>query len=329
MKRLKVVLRVDGDNKIGLGHLYRTINLAKELRKKKFQVIFLTRSNMAKKIIPKFFKIVMLNNNSKNSQKNIIQNLHADIVIIDKLYEDSFIIKILNKNSKHLIGIDYTGKNKHLIKNGINMLYPKSGIKDKNSYLGLKYAILNNSFKKIKSTPISKDVKKLLVLQGGADTPCFTPEIIDSLNSIEENVKITVVLGSSFKCWKKLKSSVQNSKKPLKILHGVKSMAPLMAKHDLVISGGGMTLLELTSLGIPSIIICGAKFENETAESLSKKGFGINIGYSKKLSKRKITKAVRELMYNYNLRKNMNKIGKTLVDGNGTERIVNIISKVV
>ena len=39
-----IIIRTDGDNKIGLGHIYRSLYLAKELKKNKFNVIFLSKS---------------------------------------------------------------------------------------------------------------------------------------------------------------------------------------------------------------------------------------------------------------------------------------------
>ena len=90
-----------------------------------------------------------------------------------------------------------------------------------------------------------------------------------------------------------------------------------------------MTSLELCHLGIPSIIICGAPFENETASLLQKKGFGINLGYKKNISKEKIFLTVKELMMNYEQRKAMNKIGQRLIDGNGAKRVSKIILRMI
>ena len=97
----------------------------------------------------------------------------------------------------------------------------------------------------------------------------------------------------------------------------------------MAITGGGMSSLELCCLGIPSIIICGESFENETASLLAKKGFGINLGYNKKISKEKIAVVSKELMMNYEQRKKMNKMGQKLIDGNGTKRVSSIIERMI
>jgi len=193
------------------------------------------------------------------------------------------------------------------------------------SFAGLQYTILNNNFKKRKV--ITKNVSSILVLQGGSDTYCLIPRIIDAINLIDGNFYITVVVGPSFKCWKKLHSAKNRSTKLLKILSNVKNMSSIMLKNDLVITGGGMTLLELSYCGIPSIIICGQKIEEETANLLQKKGFGINLGFNPKISKSTISQTTNQLILDYPLRKKMNNVGKKLLDNKGTDRVVTIISK--
>ena len=322
-----IVIKTDGNNAIGLGHIYRSLNLAKELKKSNFKIIFLTKSKILQKIIPKNFTIKKIGNNKKDLQ-NFLNKFNPKIVIIDKLKENLNELEILNAKSL-VIGIDYTAKNKKNIKFGINMLYQKSGIHGKNSFSGFDLTILSDSIKKKKPIKILRKVKKILVIQGGSDTPCNTSKIIDSLNKIDNDIQITVILGASFKGWKKLHESIKNSIHHVNLFHNIKNIGEVMRKNDMCITGGGMTSLELCHLGIPSIIICGAPFENETASLLQKKGFGINLGYKKNISKEKIFLTVKELMMNYEQRKAMNKIGQRLIDGNGAKRVSKIILRMI
>ena len=322
-----VTIRIDADNILGMGHFYRSLNLAKEMKKKKIKITFLTKSSIVTKLTPKNISVVKLPKDGHKDQKKIISKLNADIIIIDKLEESSSLIKLYKQYFKKILAIDYTGKNKEMINYGINMLYPKTGIKGENSFSGFKYSILNDAFIKTKKIPVSNKVKKIIVLQGGADTFCFTPKIIDSLNQIQEKLTITIILGPSFNCKKELDKIIKISKHNLKILQNVKNMSDIMKNQDIAITGGGMTLLELSHLGIPSIVICGAKFENETASLMQKEGFAINLGFKQKWSKSKLISTVRELIYDDNLRKNMKKKGRKLIDGKGSKRVLDLILK--
>lgn len=322
-----IVIRVDADNKLGMGHFYRSLNLAKKIKMKNIKISFLTKSSIVVKLTPKNIHVLKLPKIGITKQRKILSHLKPDLLIIDKRDESSLLINLYKQYSKKVWAIDYTSKNKKMIKYGINMLYPKTGITGRNSFSGLEYSILDESFTKTKKLIVSEKVKKIIVLQGGADTFCFTPKIIDSLNQIQEKLSITVILGPSFKCRKELDKITKNSRNQLKILQNVKDMSVIMKKHDIAITGGGMTLLELAHLGIPSIVICGAKFENETASLMQKSGFAINLGYKRKWSKTKLISAVRELIYDDNLRKKMNKNGRKLIDGKGAKRVSDLILK--
>jgi len=323
---LKIALRVDGDHNIGMGHVHRSINLARELKNQKNKIIFLTKNFRIKKMLPKSYDFILLPKNNLKKEKEIIKKLNIDIAVIDKLEERTSIVSIFLQNCNKVFAIDYIGKNKNLIKHGINSLYQKSGILNIDSFSGFSFAIINPKFTKNKTISVKKKVKSILVLQGGADTLCFTPKIINALNLLKDDFKITVVLGSSFKCWKKLRRSQKYSTKSLRILHNVKNMPSIMAKHDIAITGGGITLLELCCVGIPSLIVCGAQFENETANLLQKKGFGINLGFGNQLPEKKIAWYTKRLLSNYNKRKKMNKIGRALIDGKGSKRVAKIIT---
>lgn len=310
-----------------MGHVYRSLNLSNELKKYKHDITFLTNTLPAKKILSKRFKCISLPKIQLKKDK-VLKKINPDIIIVDKLKDSATNLKLYQKYCSSIIGIDYIGSNKKLINYGINMLYQKSGIINSDSFSGFEFAILNKKFINKKSIQIKKTIKSLIVLQGGSDTECFTPKIINALNSLKDNFEITVVLGPSFKCWKKLKDVIKMNKMRLKIHHNVKNMPRLMSKQDMAITGGGITLLELCSLGVPSIIVCGAPFENETAEMLQKKNFGINLGYGKGVSEKEISTATKRLLADYDNRKRMNRKGTLLIDGKGVKRVADIINKI-
>ena len=59
-----ILFLADGSSKIGMGHVYRSINLANEL-KNDYEIIFITRE----KISFKFFKKIKRNSASSNNDK--------------------------------------------------------------------------------------------------------------------------------------------------------------------------------------------------------------------------------------------------------------------
>ena len=265
---LKIIILTNGNHKIGMGHIYRSLNLVNTLNKEKYEIIFLTNNKFSKNIISKKNNCKYYRKLNSKYMTTFLKSFSPDVVILDKLSETKSNIQFLQTFCP-IIAIDYTGKNKNQINYGINILYQKTGMK-KNSISNFNYAILNNDFLKKKKSGINKKVKSIIVLQGGSDTYCFTPKIIDSFNKVDVNFEITVVLGGSFNCWKKLNTSIKNSNQKIKILNNVSTLAPIFKKFDLAVTAGGMTLLELACVGLPCLIICGEKFEEETANLLEK-----------------------------------------------------------
>jgi len=325
-QKIKVVLCVDGGHKIGMGHIYRMKNLS-EYFPKNFDIYFLTNTKFFVNKIVKSKKVI----DTKKSQsfmKTKLQKINPDLIVVDKLKESTRNLEIFKKNSKFLIGIDYTDKNKNILDFGIPILYHKTALSSISLKNMFNFGILNKSFLEYPKIRIQKEVKSILLLQGGSDTHCFIPKILDAINLITDNLMITVVIGSGFKCLKKLQKSVQNNKHKVKVLHNIPNMHKVMSSHDMAITAGGMTLLELAYLGIPAIIICGERFEEETALKISGMKFGINLGYGEKVSVTQIAKKIDLLKHNFLMRKKMNNLGRQIIDGNGAVKISQIIQNV-
>jgi len=324
----RIIFRVDGNQQLGMGHIYRVMNIAKKLQKN-YLLLFLTKTLIAKKMLSPFGNCILFRKNDSKLLKSSVKNFNPNIIIVDKLFENQNLLNFFKLHTKKLIGIDYTSKNFSKFDISLNMLYSKSGSKSKKNYSGFKYSIINNNFYNFNPISINKKINSILILQGGSDTHCFIPKIIDALNLIDLPFSLTIVTGPSFQCWTELNKSIKQNKKNITVLKNVKNMASIMSKSDFAISAGGITLLELSHLGIPTIVVCAEKFENETANTLEKLGFGKNLGFGKSISKNFIAKNTLELIKNTSSRKSMNSIGPKLIDSKSTSRIVKIIDSLI
>lgn len=320
---MKILFLADGSIKIGMGHIYRSLNLADEISDKN-EIVFLTREKLSFKNFKKYYKTYFVEKKDIKKETIIVKKIDPDLIIIDKLKERNITIKNISKICKNILLIDYTKKNIKNKLHGVTMLYPKTGYSSqkKNDF---KFVIINRKFSNNTIPKIRKKVKKIIILQGGSDTYCFTPKIIDSMNYIKNKIEITVIVGQSFHCWKKLNYSVSKSNKKTHVLHNVKNMSSLLKKHDLAITAAGMTSVELACVGIPSLMICGEKFEIETAKLLEKNKFGKNLGFGKNLSRKEISYHVDTLINDFNKRKEMKKYGQKLIDGKGVTRLSKFI----
>ena len=130
---MKILFLVDGSLKIGMGHIYRSLNLANELQKKN-EIVFLTREKLSSKIFKKYYKTFFIDKNNITKEKNIIKLFFPDLVIIDKLKERKITISNIQSICKNILFIDYRKKNISKNFHGITMLYPTSAFSsEKNS----------------------------------------------------------------------------------------------------------------------------------------------------------------------------------------------------
>ena len=321
-----VLIRTDGDHSLGMGHVYRSVSIADEIRRRRFRTVIVTKSRGLDRVIPKRHRIRRITG-SPGSIRRAVREEDPAVSVIDKLEVGTGELGILADGSP-TVGIDYTGKNKGLLGRGINMLYQRTGLSGRNSFSGFEYAVLNRKMARLAPIRVSKDVRRVLVMQGGADTRCYIPAIIRALGDVPGSFTVGVVAGISFKCWRELDAAIAGSPHGVRTYHNAKNMGPIMSGSDMAVTAGGVSSLELCHLGVPSVIVCGEPFEAETASMLQRRGFGTSLGFRRAPSRRGIAAAVEGLMKDHARRRSMNRAGRALVDGRGTERTVDRILEV-
>lgn len=327
----KILIKTDGNNIIGMGHIYRCISIVKELKKKGFEINFLIPKN---KIIEEKIQdlgVIHFTNNNQKKEVEIISKIDPDIILVDLLkkyfpYNEEF-WKEIQKISKLIVTIDFNGKELKYVDLAFNPLF-NTKYKARKNFSKIKYCPIRKEFQEErKKFKISKKVKSILILQGGADTKCFIPKIINALKNLPTGIQITVVVGSAFKCKKEMNKIIIKNHRKINLLQDIKNMANVMGKNDIIITSAGVTLIEILTIGVPSIILTGDKHELENADRIKKEKASISLGYGKNISQKMIFETVTELVENYKKRKLLSKNSRKVSDGKGIENIVRVIHK--
>jgi spore coat polysaccharide biosynthesis predicted glycosyltransferase SpsG len=219
----KIIIRCDGAaiSKIGTGHVVRAIALAKVLIKQKIclseEIIFVTQRQGLFKIGYNLIKDAgfYIEPNKKNnlkwnsvSEASFLSNLHADILILDRLSTSHKFMLTLKKKFKYLVSFDDTGSGSRVADVVINGILHKLPKRD-SLYQGYKYLFLNNINHKKKK--ISKKVKNVAVSFGGHDERNLLGFYLDILrkNKLFDNkkFKIDLLVGNkddvNLRYWKK------------------------------------------------------------------------------------------------------------------------------
>lgn len=256
---MKIYIRTDGNNSIGLGHLIRCISLAYILENE-FEISFLCRS-IPEKLISEIKKngwnLILLN--SENELSNFLTG--KEILILDGYNFDSEHQSYLKKKVLKLVCIDDLHNQRYhadIIINHAPGVSESDYLASENTtfFLGPNYALLRPEFfSASKKKVFDKDkIEKLLVCFGGGDPKNFSGKILQSLPS--NPYEVVIIVGSSFESHKEL-DRIISDRNDLRIEKksavSALEMVDQMKKADVGIFPASGILLESVFLGLPAV----------------------------------------------------------------------------
>ena len=318
---LKVFIRCDGDygKKNGMGHIYRSIEIVK-LLKKKYEIIFLTKSPkivelfLKKKTKCKIINIKKFNQNKLEKLFNI-----SSVLINDTFGKDKKINIIAEKNNSKIICFDDNKINfkKGLLINAITHYKQKNRFSRNIKYYGgFKYLILRN-FKKYKKLKYLN--KSFFVSSGGSDIHSFLYKVSRILINMEPK-KIKVMVGYGVKKNNRIFNLAKKNKK-IKLLKNINNPIKHMQSCEYVIVTGGTVCFESVAAKLNTICIQNYDHQIPAVKFLSKKKVLQNFGTLKGITKKKFTNLFRKNKFNNEINYNNN-----IIDFNGIKRLKTIIN---
>lgn len=355
---MKIAIQADGGIEIGMGHIIRTLVLAKELAKKN-EVFYICRvenkDNLKHYIKHSINEITSLDENleyelsfSKYNQgikkilaagfgvkiideNRIIDELRcvkADLLITDSYNINESYFKETKKIFRKTAYIDDTNKYYFNVDILINQNIDAKDFKynvnnDTNLLLGTEYTLLRDEFRNLQNKNIKNKINDIMITVGGADPYNITDKILNYVKKIDYNFH--VVIGPSF-CNTSLIENFKTSN--LKFYHNA-DMCEIMKKCDLAISACGSTLYELSACGVPTLGIIIAENQKGIANKLSDMNAIINLGWYYEAINMNLVNNIDKLDNDYILRKSLSEIASKLVDGRGVERIAKVLCEAI
>lgn len=326
LKRLTIVFVVNGNEKIGMGHIYRTITLADRLMG--HNILFLTwdSDEKALKLLKDHnYKVI---STSKENLLDVISDIKPNIVINDILDTETEYIKKLKKLGCFVVNFEDLGEGAdeaHLV---FNALYEKTNPKPTHKF-GYEYECLNEKFYLYPPIEFRENPETLFICFGGVDQNNLTCRVLSTVpDLIKETTidKIIVVVGPGYRYKEELDRIIANLEGNIKVYQNVRNMPKLMKEADIAITSNGRTIYELTAMGIPTISI--AQNDRETLHLFARYHPGIRyLGIACTVSDRDIIEAIKEIANNQDLRKKMYlaQIKASRIIRQGIERVINEI----
>lgn len=196
---------------------------------------------------------------------------------------------------------------------------------------GPRYALLRDEFRvkfRREKALNSNGVERVLITFGNADLENMTGKALQAVEALKQPHIVTdVIVGSS----NPHKESIERfcAARPWAVFHFQPAdLAELMSKADIAIGAGGTTSWERCCMGLPSIVFILAENQRRVVEELAESKYVLSMGTPDKSSMKKITIALKALIDDPGLRREMLIKSIKLVDGKGADRVAREMKKI-
>jgi spore coat polysaccharide biosynthesis predicted glycosyltransferase SpsG len=194
--------------------------------------------------------------------------------------------------------------------------------------LGSEYVLLRKEFLKYKDwkREIPEKAKKILVTMGGADPDNVTLKVINALNMLNDpDIEVKIVVGPSNPNISGLEKELHPSPFTFHLLSSVCDISELLKWADLSVGCAGGTLWECLFMGCPLISFSTNKVQHSILQSLHEQGIVHHIGYASNSGYGRIVKSIRHVLTSPDLKKEMIRKGRKIIDGNGVSKSICIM----
>lgn len=269
LKQEKVAIYVNGNNKRGIGHIYRALEIADE---------FYSKPDIYYDINQTDVKVF-----GKTTHQLIPVNGIADLFERCKKEQYTiFVNDILTTSIDYMIGlrttlpeakiINFEDDGEGILKADLvfNALYHETDLTQVKA--GEKYYIAGKTFMFYEPMEIREKVERVFISFGGADPQNYSDRLLNIISKPEyEKYKFVVVLGRAKYNVEKL---LEYNKYPhIEVLYDVSNMPELMSSCDMGVTSRGRTGYELALLGVPSIAMAQNQREEKHGFVCNENGF--------------------------------------------------------
>ncbi len=335
-KKIQILFKVIGSPEIGLGHVMRSMELAREFKKNpETEVFFYCNQNAV--VISKLarnFTVFVGDMEDSQDRKilSLIDRCNFDVVIIDHMGVNPVLCSAIKSQNPAILvvvldTIDYSDENIDIIINlfNHNLEIPHPGAFFSGNYFeGLQYAILRDSFLPLikKERRVSTIPDTILIAYGGADKNHYTITAINRMETWWRDARFKVVVGALNRDYEAIENLSKDNPR-YTVFCDNPEIQDIMDTADLGFVGSGTTLLELCSLGVPAVVTPQNEFERRFSDYIEKNNACLVL--SEADMQKPLNEALMEKILDTETRRNMSIHQKNLVDGRGKERIVHII----
>lgn len=337
-------IRADGNEKIGMGHIMRCLNIAEALRKQGEEILFLTADEKPVKLIKeRGFAAKILFTYYDEMEVELPQLLSMFMgdtggaqqekpkILVDSYFVTEFYLKNLGLSAKVILMDDE--KRAVYSCNGLvnyniygkTLGYEKAYPSETQLFLGCEYMPLREQFWD-RSYEVRDKAEHILLTTGGGDGCHMALAMAGRLlSSGQEKTELTwhIVCGPYQPDTKKLEELAGKSGM-LRIHKNMTDLSELMQSCDIAVSAAGSTLYELCSIGVPTVGFYFAENQRKNMEAFGSMTPVMNAGDFSASPESVLDFILREveiLCGEKRLREKISRAMRSIVDGKGADRL--------
>ena len=333
---MNVLIRADGNERIGSGHIMRTKSIAAQLKGLGAKVLYALADERGKRLINNEFQSVVLSSNYEclddeiDALSSVVKEQEIKLILLDSYFVTPKYFKELKKLAKvaYIDDLDtFAYECEALINYGA--FFDKNEYKARQNlakkyFLGSEFAPLRAEFGSTQKSSKNTQKKQVLLTTGNTDLLGIMPRFLEAFLSDEslKNLEFLAISGA-FNEHENQLLALSAKHKNIKVLKSPENMAQIMAEADFVLSAGGSTLYELASLA--KAVICFSIASNQNnIKSWAEAGAMLYAGDAKADSHSVVARSVnmlKSLLNDENLAKTLGQKAHFFVDGKGAIRL--------
>lgn len=345
---MRIAIRADGHKRIGMGHLYRMLNLARHLRRVHHaDIAFISRNNKSAldlfrsfqmDVYPIPYSISYEEEIEKTGE--ILERYQPHLLFVDllKRCEDkNFMVALRNHTAATVVAFSDIHQplaieadlvfNASIFQKAVHYQH----VKDCRYFLGLDYVILPEGYARLaEHKPTVRSLpKRVFVCMGGADHHDLTYRVLRAIDKSPSTFETEVVVSSAFFPPEHMTAFTETLIHPTSVTFDPDGLLTILAKTDIAVTAGGTILIERMCAGVPGITINQLKHQAALAAEVARKGAGVDLGLHSTVDMGQLTVQFDALLSDTAARQEMAAKGRQMVDGGGLKRVAEVISRTV
>ena len=339
-----ILIRVDGNGTIGLGHIMRCLSIADAIKRLVEDVVFAVADESCSRLLQqRGFAYTVLHTDYDDMDGEadrllcLIEEQKPSVLIVDSYYVTAEYLQRL-KEAVKVIYIDdqlsfpYPADvviNYNIFAKAEDYLELYGGEGCPRLVIGPEYAPLREEFSRVEPHDQPAFASKVLVSTGGADAQHIALKMIRYLTEYADMFKdhtFSFIIGGANRDIDAIRDLCQEQTH-FKLLCDVREMSRIMLDNDIAVSAAGSTLYELCACAIPTVTYILADNQAPAAKVFNDKGIMINVGDVRAIPHfiETTLKTVLSLSVNKEKRTRMSEAARQVTDGRGADRLASAV----